>query len=249
MRQVGYSGMTLNERPGLIVGTFLLLTGVAPGQMIRRSPIESLSSVYVNPGSFFAGCSDADTQCFDWEDPRRKVEISQGFWIGQTEVTQQASQKVMGSNPSRYKGRNRPMEQISWNAAVSYCATMGMRLPTESEWEFAARGGQPASRYGARDAVAWYDANSSDQTHPVAQKKPNAFGLYDMLGNVWEWVQDSYRGNATKRILRGGSFYNLRRELRVSNRLWADPQTAHRNMGFRCAATSLPDPADEKRGR
>ena len=141
-----------------------------------------------------------------------------------------------------YKGRDRPVDQISWNDAIKYCTTTGMRLPTENEWEFAARGGQNTSRYDALDAIAWYDANSGDQSHPVAQKKPNAFGLYDTLGNMWEWVQDSYRGNPTKRILRGGSFYNLPRDLRVSNRLWSDPETAHRNMGFRCAATSLPNP-------
>jgi hypothetical protein len=110
-------------------------------------------------------------------------------------------------------------------------------LPTETEWEFAARGGSTGARYGAIDAVAWYDANSEDMTHEVGQKAPNAYGLFDMLGNVWEWVEDAYDTSATKtkRILRGGSFYNLSRDLRVSNRLWAAPDTRHRNMGVRCA--------------
>jgi formylglycine-generating enzyme required for sulfatase activity len=132
------------------------------------------------------------------------------------------------------------VDQASWHDAVQYCAAIGMRLPTEREWEFAARAGAPASRYAPLDEIAWYDANSGDQTHPVAQKRPNGFGLYDMLGNQWEWVQDSYRPNPEKRILRGGSFYNVARDLRVSNRLWAYPEIAHRNMGFRCAATTLP---------
>jgi formylglycine-generating enzyme required for sulfatase activity len=230
--------LTFNERLALTVGTFLLCAGHACGQA-KLNPRDGLAYVYVPPGSFFAGCSVGDIQCFDWEDSRKRIEISQGFWIGQTEVTQEAFQKVMGSNPSMYKGRNRPVDQISWNDAVQYCAAAGMRLPTESEWEFAARGGQPTSRYDALDAIAWYDANSGDETHPVAQKKPNALGLYDTLGNMWEWVQDSYRDNPAKRTLRGGSFYS---DLRVSNRLWASPETAHRNMGFRFAATSLPDP-------
>lgn len=82
---------------------------------------------------------------------------------------------------------------------------------------------------------AGYDGNSKDQTHPVAEKLPNAFGLYDMLGNVWEWVRDTCSANPAKRILRGGSFYNLTRDLRVSNRLWAFPKVGHRNMGVRCA--------------
>jgi sulfatase modifying factor 1 len=109
-----------------------------------------------------------------------------------------------------------------------------MRLPAEAEWEYAARGGTTGARYALLDSVAWYDANSKDQTHPVAEKKANAFGLFDMLGNVWEWVQESYNADPKKRILRGGSFYNLARDLRVSNRLWAFPETDHRNMGVRC---------------
>ena len=111
-----------------------------------------------------------------------------------------------------------------------------MRLPTEAEWEYAARAGVPASRYGLLDSIAWYDGNSRDQTHKSGTKLPNAFGLYDMLGNVWEWVEDSYQRSGKKmRILRGGSFFNVSRDIRVSSRLWALPDTAHRDMGFRCA--------------
>ncbi len=115
-----------------------------------------------------------------------------------------------------------------------------MRLPTEVEWEVAARGGHAWSTFAELDSLAWFAPNSDDQTHEVTRKQPNAFGLYDVLGNVWEWVQDSYRQDPRKRILRGGSLTNLARDLRVSNRLWALPETAHRNMGFRCAARSLP---------
>jgi formylglycine-generating enzyme required for sulfatase activity len=108
-----------------------------------------------------------------------------------------------------------------------------MRLPTAEEWEYAARAGNSSARYGNLNDIAWFDANTSDSTQPVAQKQPNAFGLYDMLGNVWEWVEDAYAPD--KKILRGGSFFNPANEIRVSNFLWATPETAHRDMGVRCA--------------
>lgn len=181
------------------------------------------------------GCSPGDQECFSWEPLPRRVTIDRSFWIGQTEVTQRAYQAVTGTNPSRYKAAENPVDQISWNNAQKYCAETGLRLPTEAEWEYAARAGTSGPSYGPLQSIAWYDSNSGDRTHPVAQKQPNAFGLYDMLGNMWEWVQDSYDADPAKRILRGGSFFNLARDLRVSNRLWAAPDTNHRNMGFRCA--------------
>ena len=164
------------------------------------------------------------------------MRIDNGFWIGETEVTQQVYQRVTGKNSSRHKGPNCPVEQLTWNDAPTYCEALGMRLPGEAEWEYAARGGVAASRYDSLGSIAWYDGNGQDQTHPVATKKPNPFGPFDTLGSVWEWVQDSYQSSGKNmRILRGGSFYNLARDVRVSNRLWALPETDHRTMGVRCA--------------
>lgn len=205
-------------------------------KILKVNQHDGLTYVWVPPGGYMMGCSPGDSECFAWEKPTRQVKIDKGFWIGETEVTQRAYRRVIGKNPSRYRGSDLPVDQLAWDNARTYCETVGLRLPTEVEWEYAARGGTAASRYGSLESVAWYDGNSNDQTHRVATKKPNPFGLFDTLGNVWEWVQDSYERSGKKmRILRGASFYNLARDLRVSNRLWALPETDHRNMGVRCA--------------
>jgi formylglycine-generating enzyme required for sulfatase activity len=111
-----------------------------------------------------------------------------GFWVGQTPVTQAAYEKLVGTNPSYFKGSNLPVENVSWTEAESYCKAAGMRLPTEAQWEYAARAGTTGSRYGNLDEIASYGGNSGKQTHPVGTKAPNAWKLYDMLGNVWQWM-------------------------------------------------------------
>jgi formylglycine-generating enzyme required for sulfatase activity len=129
------------------------------------------------------------------------------------------------------EGGDLPAANVKWQDARRYCASVGMRLPAETEWEFAAKSG------GALEEVAWYDGNSEDRAHDVALKAANSAGLHDMLGNVWESVEDAYAKDPAKRLLKGGSFTNLARELRPSNLLWATPETAHRNLGFRCAGS------------
>jgi len=111
-----------------------------------------------------------------------------------------------------------------------------MRLPTESEWEFAATGAAPDPRYGLLDAISWYDPNSDDSTHDVGLKQANRYGLYDMLGNVWEWVEDQSAVEPTRKIMKGGSFYNIARDLRVANREMPVVDLRHRNVGFRCVS-------------
>ena len=226
---------TVRSAAVLIALSFPWGPSFGAGPVTKKNTHDGLIYVWIPAGTYVMGCSPSDGKCFTWELPPREVRVAKGFWIGQTEVTQKAYLAVVGSDPSRYHGPNRPVDQVSWNAARAYCEAIGMRLPTEAEWEYAARGGTSGPRYDSLESIAWFDGNSGDQTHAVAQKKPNRYGLYDMLGNMWEWVQDSYGANGEKRILRGGSFYNLSRDLRVSNRLWADPETNHRNMGLRCA--------------
>ena len=189
----------------------------------------------IPPGTFQMGCSPADYECRYDETPH-DVTITQGFWMGQTEVTQAAYMRVMGENNSRFKGDQLPVERLSYDKATAYCEAVGMRLPTEAQWEYAARGGSPWAHYANLDLIAWTTYNSNGRTHEVGQKLPNEYGLYDMLGNVWEIVTDWYgpyaEGAATDpdgpampsregngRVFRGGSWWNVAVFVRVTHRL------------------------------
>ena len=240
----------------------------------KVSPKDGLTYIWIPAGTFTMGCSPGDSECFDDEKPAHEVTISKGFWIGQTLVTQAAYRRVVGANPSRFKGEQLPVETVSWDDAQSYCRAVGMRLPTEAEWEFAARAGNTSSRYGDLDAIAWYSDNSGpqridggvlyrsdpnnyennliakgNQTHVVAQKQPNAWQLYDMLGNVWEWTADWFEENyyarseardptgpssGTYRALGGGAWDDDARNTRLSNRYWLPPDSRNFYTGFRC---------------
>jgi len=199
-----------------------------------KNPIDGLTYVWIPPGKFRMGCSPGDDECNDDEKPPREVQIENGFWLGQTEVTQAAWKKIMKDNPSQFQGDQLPVESVDRNQANAYCKAVGGRLPTEKEWEYAARGGTTSARYGELDAVAWYDSNSGGTTHPVGLKQPNAFGLYDMLGNVWEWTADNYDDAGKYKVLRGGSWRNDPRFVRVSFRNRLGPSDRGNFLGFRC---------------
>ncbi|MBV9765150.1 MAG: SUMF1/EgtB/PvdO family nonheme iron enzyme [Acidobacteriaceae bacterium] len=224
--------------------------GVAPrtaaGQ-VRENSRDKLRYVWIPPGNFMMGCSAGHSDCRDDETPTHAVNITRGFWVGQTEVTQAAYERVMNSNPSRFIGSDLPVERVSWDDAKAYCEAVGMRLPTEAEWEYAARAGSTEDRYGPINEIAWYSGNSRGRTHTVATKAPNAWGLYDTLGNVWEWVEDWYdsgyygrrvysdpsgpnTSGADTRVVRGGSWLSDPQVVRVSRR---GEDVA--SYGFRCA--------------
>ena len=170
----------------------------------QKMTVANLSDymVKVDGGTFTMGADDDDLDAADDEKPAHQVTLS-SYYICKYEVTQSLWQEVMGSNPSRFKGDNLPVESVSWDDCQQFISKLNAltgqhyRLPTEAEWEFAARGGNSSRGYkysgsSTLSDVAWYDDNSGNTTHPVGTKSPNEFGLYDMSGNVCEWCSDWY---------------------------------------------------------
>ncbi len=203
-----------------------------PAQGKRVNPKDGLTYVWIPPGQFMMGCSPGDTECYDDEKPPRAVNIDRGFYLSESEVTQAAYEKVTGKKPSYFRGAKRPVETVAWNDAVGYCQAVGGRLPTEEEWEYAARAGTTGARYGELSRIAWYNDNSGAKTHDVKQKNPNTWGLYDMLGNVWEWTAS---GDEKTNALRGGSWFNQSPESRSSVRDEGVPSAHFNLIGVRCA--------------
>ena len=156
------------------------------------NPKDGLTYVWIPPGTFTMGCSPGDTQCEPDEGPSHLVELPAGFWMGQTEVTNAAYHRSVASSTFPANEADLPVIGLSWLQAKAYCAQVGGRLPTEAEWEYAARGGTTGARYGIPAKIAWYGGNSDGVRHPVGKLQPNAYGLYDTLGNASEWVLDRY---------------------------------------------------------
>jgi len=237
---------------------------VMPGR-VRENTNDGLKYVWIGPGTFVMGCSPGDNECFDQEKPAHQVKITKGFWIGQTEVTV-AAYKRFAAGTGRpmapepifnldWNDEQMPIVNVSWDDAQAYCTWAGGHLPSEAEWEYAARAGSKEARYGSPDEVAWYNANSGLQAHPVGKKLVNGFGLYDVLGNVWEWVNDWYDENYYKsspsqdppgpasglqHVLRGGSWGGLARYARVSVRIRGFSGDVKGFNGFRCGGEVFP---------
>jgi formylglycine-generating enzyme required for sulfatase activity len=221
--------------------------------------------VWCPPGQFLMGSPAGEAQR-DCDEVQHIVTLTQGFWLLDHEVTQAEYLEVTGSNPSQFIGDlNRPVEGVTWDDAVIYCQKLtereraagriteqqAYRLPTEAEWEYAARAGTMGPRYGELDAIGWWSGNAGDRTEPVSQKAANAWGLHDTMGNVWEWCSDWYgdyptgsvtdpRGPSSgdRRVVRGGSWFNGAKSARSADRGRLDPGVRTNNLGFRPALSS-----------
>ncbi len=249
------------------------LLGVKTGARGKSAPKSKPNSesavpkdmVKIQPGEFDIGCSIGDRDCFDYEKPSRRITITKGFYIDKFEVTQGKYREIMGASPSCLGkcGEKCPVECVTWYDAEEFCGKSGKRLPTEAEWEYAARansktryfwGGMVKNDYlwHKDNAKADYEGNVAGfGKQPVGLKKPNGFGLYDMEGNVWEWTRDCWQWNwyreappvdpvnaspqCKARVLRGGSWFLDARMNRVSMRNGYDPERYNYFTGFRCA--------------
>ena len=186
-------------------GFLLALTAIAQSPNIRISPPggaknpAQIEFVKIAPGEFVMGCAEGDKDCLEDEVPRHKVRLTRGFELGKYEVTQAQWEAVMGpaSNPSETRGPNNPVDSVNKDEIHRFLDKLNARndgykyrLPTEAEWEYAAGAGSPPIPRASLGDYAWFADNSDDESHPVGLKKPNAWGLYDMFGNVREWVDD-----------------------------------------------------------
>ena len=241
---------------------------VASGYPWRvRDNSSGIEMLLIPGGTFNMGCSASNSDgCNGDENPTHQVTLSRAFYLGKTEVTQAQWQAKMGINPSSFSGNaNNPVEQVSWNDIAGFNTATGLRLPSEAEWEYACRGGtttafhsMPGYPNGTNNDsllgnIAWFNCNGGCNTHPVAGKAANAFGMYDMSGNVWEWCNDWYgdysASNATDptgpsvgqygayRVLRGGGWSGGSHFCRSSSRSGVDPDGRNIVMGFRVART------------
>ena len=248
--------------PAVVTNPTLRAAIISSGRPWRvRDTATQIETLLVPAGTFTMGCTAANQYgCNGDESPTHSVTLTQAFYLGRYEVTQGQWVAKMSSNPSYHQGQSdsaiRPVEQVTWNTIQGYLSATGMRLPSEAEWEYACRAGTTtAFNNGSSDDntvgdIAWYYYNSGYQTHAVGGKAPNALGLYDMSGNVWEWVNDWYEGyssgaqtnptgpvSGNYRVVRGGSWDNYTTYLRSSYRYLAGPSDTNDRIGFRVART------------
>ena len=237
---------------------FVVMCGCDRGQ--PKPPVQSPESAIAIGMEF--KLIPAGTFMMGWSDDAHEVTLTQPFKMGVQKVTQAQYEQVMGNNPSKFEGAQNPVEMISWDDAVEFCRRLSelpsekdagnvYRLPTEAEWAYSCRAGTTTQfSFGDDDSdlgdYAWYAENSAKKTHPVGSKLPNALGLYDMHGNVWEWCQDwdgdDPNGSLTdptgpvsgsRRVIRGGCWFNYANFCRSALRYGYEPSSRNNGRGFR----------------
>ena len=268
---------TLAAIAGLLAACLLVWATPAPRAGDAAENAIGIQLVRVPAGQFQIG-SPPDEKGRHYDEEQRAVQVTKAFYMAATEVTQAQWQALMGFNPARQQGDDLPVCRVSWKQAVAFCEKLSRsegerlgkravyRLPTEAEWEYACRAGEKgAYSGGALDDVAWHLDNSGEAPHPVARKKPNAWGLYDMHGNAMEWCTDWYspsrpEGPATDpqgpsesavspraRVARGGSWRHFPRACRAAARASAPPTYQYDYLGFRVLLElEAQDPNGEK---
>ena len=231
----------------------------APWDGIVEIAGASFKMIPVKAGKFTMGSPNTETGSGTNERPQHEVTLTKDYWIGETVVTQALWKAVMGTNPSRFKGDELPVERVTVADCQRFITKLNeltgkkFRLPTEAEWEFAARGGTLSKGYifagsNTPKDVSWYKTNSNGMTQPVAQKEPNELGIYDMSGNVSEWVQDRYGSypsaavsdptgpeNGNYNVFRNGSYQDAAKECRVARRYPAEQGYYAQFLGLRLA--------------
>jgi len=233
----------------LVIGIGQIATGARGEETTSEArQVFAARFVTVAPGTFTMGSKAGERN----ERPVRQVMIGREFELQETEITQAQWEAVMGSNPSHFRGADRPVETASWHDVQEFIDRLNARgedryrLPTEAEWEYACRAGTTLEFAGELDEMGYYDKNSGLATHSVRRKRPNAWGLYDMHGNVWEWVQDWYDRYQRKqvlnpagplkgslRVVRGGGWHSTADACRSAFRLGSEPGFRNSALGFR----------------
>ncbi|MFC1726559.1 formylglycine-generating enzyme family protein [candidate division KSB1 bacterium] len=245
-------------------------SSVKVGEVIKDAPY-NIEMIYIPEGTFIMGSNNADD-----EKPPHEVSLDD-YFIGKYLVTQKEWVAVMGSNPSENVGDDLPVENVSWIDAQEFCRKLSdktgkkYRLPTDAEWEYACRAGSTTVFHFGNDTLklgeyAWYRGNSGDKTHPVGKKKPNAWGLYDMAGNVWEWCEDWWdpeyysrseyknpintkkyywenprtKEKSALRVARSGHFRNSPKGLESAHRHCTGPMEKSNSIGFRLVREKNP---------
>lgn len=212
-----------------------------------------IEMVWIPGGDFIMGSPSSDNERYAEREVQHQVIITNGFWMATTETTQKMWEQLTNSNPSKIMGSNLPVEQVNWNEIQIVLKKIHLtdnkfRLPTEAEWEYACRAGTTSPYAGNRDAMTWHSENADRTTHRVASKNPNAWGLYDMHGNVSEWCSDWFTAsigtnainppgpkNGERRVQRGGQYTGRVKHTRSSDRSSDEPNLKSFFVGFRFA--------------